>query len=281
MKNILKILNIRKGEVEMKLTSREYKQEDTIIEVKGQKIGGGNVMIIAGPCSIESEEQMIEIGRKVKEYGANVIRGGAFKPRTSPYSFQGMGEEGLKLLRKAGDETGLPVITELMCAEDLELVEKYTDIIQIGARNMQNFSLLKKVGKSKKPVLLKRGMSATIEELLMSAEYIMAGGNENVILCERGIRTFENYTRNTIDLTVVTAIKELSHLPIMIDPSHATGKWKMVEPLSKAAMAIGSDGLMIEVHNNPKEALCDGDQSLKPEKFQQLMDSVNRIRKAV
>lgn len=265
----------------MKLVSREHQAEDTIVEVKGQKIGGGHPMIIAGPCSIESAEQMIEIAKSVKASGANVIRGGAFKPRTSPYSFQGLGEEGLKMLRKAGDEVGLPVVTELMDPEDLEVIEKYTDIIQIGARNMQNFSLLKKVGKSDKPILLKRGLSATIEEFLMSAEYIMASGNPNVILCERGIRTFEKYTRNTIDLTVVTAIKELSHLPIMVDPSHATGRWSMVAPLSKAAVVIGCDGLMVEVHNNPKEALCDGDQSLKPEKFQELMQDLGKIRAAM
>jgi len=271
----------RRGESDMKLVSREHRAEDTIIEVKGQKIGGGNSMIIAGPCSIESSDQMIEIAKKVKAAGANVLRGGAFKPRTSPYSFQGLGEEGLKMLRKAGDEVGLPVVTELMDAEDLEVVEKYADIIQIGARNMQNFSLLKKVGKSDKPILLKRGLSATIEEFLMSAEYIMASGNPNVILCERGIKTFEKYTRNTIDLTVVTAIKELSHLPIMVDPSHATGRWHMVAPLSKAAVVIGCDGLMVEVHNNPKEALCDGDQSLKPEKFEQLMTAIDKIRAAM
>lgn len=264
-----------------KLASRTFQPMDTVIEVKGHKIGGGNLTLIGGPCSVESEEQIMSIAREVKKAGANILRGGAFKPRTSPYSFQGMGEEGLKLLKKAKEETGLPIITESMSTEDFDLVEEYADIIQIGARNMQNFALLKKAGKSKKPICLKRGMSATIEELLMSAEYIMSEGNSNVILCERGIRTYETYTRNTLDLATVSAIKELSHLPIIIDPSHATGKWKMVEPMSKAAVAIGADGLMIEVHNDPENALCDGQQSLKPKKFSTLVENVNKIHRVI
>ncbi|HZX21135.1 MAG TPA: 3-deoxy-7-phosphoheptulonate synthase, partial [Clostridia bacterium] len=213
----------------------------------------------------------------VKASGAHILRGGAYKPRTSPYSFQGLGEEGLKILKKAKEETGMSIVTEVMCTEIFDIVESYTDILQIGARNMQNFPLLKRAGKSDKPVLLKRGMSATIEELLMSAEYIMAEGNAKVILCERGIRTFETYTRNTLDISAVPAIRELSHLPIIIDPSHASGRWSMITPLSKAAIAIGTDGLMIEVHNDPENALSDGAQSLKPEKFEQLMKEINRI----
>ena len=264
-----------------KLASRTFQPMDTVIDVDGHKIGGGNLTIIGGPCTVESEDQLLTIAELVKDAGANLLRGGAFKPRTSPYSFQGLGEEGLKLLRKAKEKTGLPIITEAMSTDDFDMVEEYADIIQIGARNMQNFALLKKAGKSKKPICLKRGMSSTIEELLMSAEYIMAEGNSQVILCERGIRTFENYTRNTLDLAVVSAIKELSHLPIIIDPSHATGKWSMVEPMSRAAVAIGSDGIMVEVHHDPENALCDGSQSLKPAKFNKLVDSVNKIHAVV
>ncbi|MFZ5968701.1 MAG: 3-deoxy-7-phosphoheptulonate synthase [Bacillota bacterium] len=260
-----------------KLASRVFNPIDTVIDVEGIKIGGGNIVVMAGPCSVESEEQLMTIARSVKESGAKILRGGAFKPRTSPYSFQGMGEEGLKLLRKAKEETGLAIVTEAMCMENFDVVEEYADIIQIGARNMQNFALLKKAGKSQKPILLKRGLSATIEELLMSAEYIMSEGNHQVILCERGIRTFETYTRNTLDLSAVPAIKELSHLPIIIDPSHAAGKWAMVEPLSKASIAVGADGLIIEVHHEPENALSDGAQSLKPKKFARLMEEVNRI----
>lgn len=264
-----------------KLASRTFHPQDTVIEVRGHQIGAGNLTIIAGPCSVENREQILEIADSVKASGAHILRGGAFKPRTSPYSFQGMGEEGLKLLAEARERTGLPIITEVMSTDEFDLVEQYADIIQIGARNMQNFSLLKKAGTAKKPICLKRGLSSTIEELLMSAEYIMAGGNEQVILCERGIRTFETFTRNTVDLAAVTAIKELSHLPILIDPSHGTGRWQMVEPMAKAAVAIGSDGIMVEVHNNPEKALSDGQQSLKPEKFEALVKSVGKVFQAI
>ncbi|SDJ96494.1 3-deoxy-7-phosphoheptulonate synthase [Natronincola ferrireducens] len=260
-----------------KLANRLFHPEDTIIDIDGLKIGGGHVAIMAGPCSVESEEQLMTIAHAVKESGAQFLRGGAFKPRTSPYSFQGMGEEGLKLLKKAKEATGMPIVTEVMCQDTFDVVEEYADILQIGARNMQNFPLLKRAGKSQKPILLKRGLSATIEELLMSAEYIMAEGNLNVILCERGIRTFETYTRNTLDISAVPVIKELSHLPIIIDPSHATGKWAMVEPLSKASIAVGADGLIIEVHHQPECALSDGAQSLKPKKFAQLMEAIKKI----
>lgn len=260
-----------------KLASRYANRVDTIIDVEGVKIGGDNFTIIAGPCSVESEEQIMETALKVKEYGADILRGGAFKPRTSPYSFQGLGLEGLKLLKKAKEATGLPIITELMDPHDFDAVYEYADIIQIGARNMANFALLKEVGKCDKPVMLKRGMSSTIKEFLMSAEYIMSEGNEEVILCERGIRTFETHMRNTLDLNIVTAIKEMSHLPIIIDPSHATGRASMIEPASRATAAIGGHGLMIEVHNNPHEALCDGAQSLTPEEFKILNDKVRKI----
>ncbi|MBB6217661.1 3-deoxy-7-phosphoheptulonate synthase [Anaerosolibacter carboniphilus] len=260
-----------------KLASRIFHPQDTIVEIEGHKIGGGNIAIMAGPCSVESEAQLMTIARSVKEHGSQFLRGGAFKPRTSPYSFQGLGEEGLKLLLKAKEETGMPIVTEVMCVETFDMVAAYADILQIGARNMQNFALLKKCGQSTKPILLKRGLSATIEELLMSAEYIMSEGNQNVILCERGIRTFETYTRNTLDLSAIPAIKELSHLPIIVDPSHAAGKWAMVEPLSKAAIAVGADGLIVEVHHEPENALSDGAQSLKPVKFAKLMEAVSRI----
>ncbi|MGB3367641.1 MAG: 3-deoxy-7-phosphoheptulonate synthase [Acidaminobacteraceae bacterium] len=264
-----------------KLASRELHPEDTIIKVANHEIGTGCATIIAGPCSVESEEQLMTIAVAVKKAGAHMLRGGAFKPRTSPYSFQGLGEEGLKILKKASELTGLPVVTEVMDTEDFDLVEKYADVLQIGARNMQNFSLLKRAGRCKKPILLKRGMSSTIEDFLMSAEYIMANGNPNVILCERGIRTFETYLRNTLDLGVVSAIQELSHLPIIVDPSHATGRWNMVAPVSRAAIAIGSDGLMIEVHNEPENALCDGPQSLLPETFERLVCVVKKIELAL
>lgn len=264
-----------------KLASRTFHPSDSIIEIGACKIGGGNIAVIAGPCSVESEEQMIKTAQLVKGYGANMMRGGAYKPRTSPYSFQGLGEEGLDMLVKAREATGLPFVTEVMCVETFDLIEQKADLIQIGARNMQNFPLLKRAGKSTKPILLKRGLSATLEEFLMSAEYIIAGGNPNVILCERGIRSFDSYTRNTLDLSVIPAVKELSHLPIIVDPSHACGKWSMVEPLAKAAIAVGADGLIIEVHHKPEEALCDGSQSLKPEKFGHLMSSVRKIYAAV
>ena len=273
-KNVERVLKVQHP---FKLANKLFHPEDTIIDVDGIKIGGGNISIMAGPCSVESEGQIMSIARSVKALGAHILRGGAYKPRTSPYSFQGLGEEGLKLLKKAKEETGMPIVTEVMCTEIFDIVESYADILQIGARNMQNFPLLKRAGKSDKPILLKRGMSATIEELLMSAEYIMAEGNTEVILCERGIRTFETYTRNTLDISAVPAIKELSHLPIIIDPSHASGKWSMITPLSKAAIAIGTDGLIIEVHNDPENALSDGAQSLKPEKFEELMKEINKI----
>lgn len=257
-----------------KLAGRMFHPEDTIIEVKGVKIGGGNFGIFAGPCSIESEEQIVGIAKSVKESGANILRGGAYKPRTSPYSFQGMGLEGLKLLAKAGEVTGMPVVTEVMSVEAIPSVYEYADIIQIGARNMQNFDLLKAVGKLDKPILLKRGLSATVDELLMSAEYIMSEGNEQVILCERGIRTFETATRNTLDISAVPVIKKLSHLPVIVDPSHATGKWWLVEPMAKCAVVSGAHGVMTEVHNDPQKALCDGEESIKPEVFDGLMKTI-------
>ena len=257
-----------------KKANRLFHPEPTIVDVNGTKVGGGHLGIMAGPCSVESEEQVVAIAKAVKASGANFLRGGAFKPRTSPYSFQGLELEGLELLKIAKQETGLPIVTELMSTAYLDKFVEDVDVIQIGARNMQNFDLLKEVGKTKTPILLKRGMSSTIEEWLMSAEYIMAGGNENVILCERGIRTFETATRNTLDLSAVPVIKEKSHLPIIIDPSHATGKRDLVEPLAKAAIAVGADGLMIEVHNNPAKALCDGKQSIKPETFDEIMKKI-------
>lgn len=269
-----KVMNIQQPYM---LASRTFQPSDTTIEIGGCKIGGGHRAVIAGPCSVESEEQMIHTAALVQSHGASMLRGGAYKPRTSPYSFQGLGETGLKILARAREATGLPFVTEVMCLETFDLVEAYADVIQIGTRNMQNFPLLKRAGKSTKPILLKRGLSATLEEFLMSAEYIMAGGNYNVILCERGIRTFDTYTRNTLDISLIPAVKELSHLPIIVDPSHACGKWSMVEPLAKAAIAAGADGLIIEVHHQPEQALCDGAQSLKPQKFGSLMTSVLKI----
>ena len=236
---------------------------------------------MAGPCSVESREQVISVAKSVKLGGATLLRGGAFKPRTSPYSFQGMGLSGLDLLLEAKKETGLPVVTEIMSTDVLDRFERDVDLIQVGARNMQNFALLKALGKTKKPILLKRGLAATVEEWIMSAEYIMAGGNDNVILCERGIRTFENYTRNTLDLSAICAAKKLSHLPVIVDPSHAAGLWWMVEPLAKAAVAVGADGLLIEVHNDPEHALCDGAQSLKPERFAHLMGELKGIAQII
>ena len=268
-----KVMNVSEP---YKKANRLFHPADTIVDVNGSKVGGKYLGIMAGPCSVESEEQIVEVAKAVKASGANFLRGGAFKPRTSPYSFQGLELQGLELLKIAKQETGLPIVTELMSAEYLDRFVEDVDVIQIVARNMQNFDLLKEVGKTKTPVLLKRGMSSTIEEWLMSAEYIMAGGNENVILCERGIRTFETATRNTLDLSAVPVIKEKSHLPIIIDPSHATGKRDLVEPLAKAAMAVGADGLMIEVHNNPAKALCDGKQSIKPDKFDEIMKVVKK-----
>lgn len=257
-----------------KLANRLFHPEDTVIKVGDETIGGNKLAVIAGPCSVESESQIIEIAKKVKESGAGFLRGGAFKPRTSPYSFQGLKKHGLELLKIAREETGLPIVTEIMSADMIDDFERDVDIIQVGARNMQNFELLKQLGRTNKPILLKRGLSATIEELIMSAEYIMSEGNEKIILCERGIRTFETYTRNTLDLSAIPAIKRLSHLPVIVDPSHAAGMWWMVEPLSKAAVAVGADGLIVEVHNDPENAKCDGQQSIKPERFKSLMEDL-------
>lgn len=260
-----------------KLANRAFHPENTVVDVSGVKVGDGHMAFIAGPCSIESYEQVLEIAKAVKASGANMLRGGAFKPRTSPYAFQGLGIEGLEILCAVRDEVGLPIVTELMSAEHLELFNDKVDLIQIGARNMQNFDLLKQLGQVDKPILLKRGLNATYEEWIMSAEYIMASGNENVILCERGIRTFEKYTRNTLDIQSVPVLNRLTHLPVVIDPSHAGGKWWLVEPMAKASIAAGADGLMIEVHNNPECALCDGAQSLKPDKYDALMKQLIQI----
>ena len=260
-----------------KLANRAFHPEDTIVDVSGIPVGGGHMAMIAGPCSVESEEQVIDEAKAVKEAGANMLRGGAFKPRTSPYSFQGLGLEGLEMLCRAKEETGLPIVTELMSGEYLDIFDEKVDLIQIGARNMQNFDLLKQLGRTKRPILLKRGLNATYEEWIMSAEYIMASGNENVILCERGVRTFETYTRNTLDLQAIPVLKKMTHLPVVVDPSHAGGKWWLVDTMAKAALAAGTDGLMIEVHNNPDCALCDGGQSLKPEKYAVLLEQLRRI----
>ena len=264
-----------------KRANRMFHPEDSVVDVNGIKIGGKKIVVMAGPCSVETEEQIISVAKSVKLGGAAMLRGGAFKPRTSPYSFQGLKEKGLELLRIAKQETGLPIVTEIMSADKIERFVEDVDVIQVGARNMQNFELLKELGKTNKPILLKRGLSATIEEWIMSAEYIMAGGNDNVILCERGIRTFETYTRNTLDLSAIPAVKKLSHLPIVIDPSHASGMWWMVEPMAKAAIAAGADGLIIEVHNDPEHALCDGAQSLKPERFAHLMGELKGIAQII
>ncbi|MEE9613357.1 MAG: 3-deoxy-7-phosphoheptulonate synthase [Thermodesulfobacteriota bacterium] len=264
-----------------KLVSREFKGEDTVIEVDGITIGAKEIQVIAGPCSVESREILIETAKKVKQAGAKFFRGGAFKPRTSPYSFQGLGEEGLKLLAEAKKETGLPIVSELMDPRDTALLCEYSDIIQIGTRNMQNFRLLTEVGKVDRPVLLKRGLSATIKEFLMSAEYIASQGNSNIILCERGIRTFETATRNTLDLSAVPVLKKETHLPVFIDPSHAVGKRDLVAPLSLAAVAVGADGLMIEVHMDPENALSDGEQSLVPDSFAELMKSMKKVAESV
>ena len=264
-----------------KLASKEFKSSTTTVKIKDVVIGGKEVVVMAGPCVVENEKQIFETAQQVKAAGAKVLRGGAFKPRTSPYSFQGLEEEGLKLLAQAGEETGLLVVTEVMSVNQIELVGKYADIFQVGARNMQNFVLLKELGKIKKPILLKRGMSATLEELLLSAEYILSQGNYEVILCERGIRTFENYTRNTLDLSAVPALKRLSHLPVIVDPSHATGRWRLVTPMAKAAVAVGADGLLIEVHPDPKSSLSDGAQTLRIDTFAQLMKELSPIVQAV
>jgi 3-deoxy-7-phosphoheptulonate synthase len=264
-----------------KLVSREFQKENTVVDVNGIRIGENRVVVMAGPCSVETKERLFSIAEDVKDAGALILRGGAFKPRTSPYSFQGLGEEGLAFLSEAREKTGLPVITEIMDPRDMPLMMKYADIIQIGARNMQNFRLLSEVGSYNKPVMLKRGLSATIKELLLSAEYIMAAGNHQVILCERGIRTFETATRNTLDLSAVTVIKQLSHLPIIVDPSHAVGKTDMVAPMAKAAVAAGADGIMIEVHSHPELAYCDGEQALLPKDFKTLMTQMKKIAQAV
>lgn len=270
--------DVKRVQEPYKKANRKFHPEDTVIDVSGVKVGAGNVTLIAGPCSVESEEQICTIARRVKKAGAAMLRGGAFKPRTSPYAFQGMRAEGLRLLLRAKKLTDLPIVTEIMDISHLDIFSD-VDVIQVGARNMQNFELLKELGRSHKPILLKRGLSSTIQELLMSTEYIMAGGNPNVILCERGIRTFENATRNTFDVSAIPLIKELSHLPVIADPSHATGIASLVEPMALAAVAAGVDGLIIEVHNDPPHALCDGLQSLTPEQFAQLSEGVANIEK--
>ncbi len=264
-----------------KKANRMFHPGPTTVKVGQATVGGEQLVVMAGPCSVESNEQITTVAHAVKEAGAAILRGGAFKPRTSPYSFQGLAYEGLDMLCYAREQTGLPIVTELMSPYDIDTFVEKVDCIQVGARNMQNFDLLKQLGKIRKPILLKRGMSATIEEWLMSAEYIMAGGNEQVILCERGVRTFETYTRNTLDLSAICAVKKLSHLPVIVDPSHATGKYWMVQPLARAAIAAGADGLMIEVHNDPAHALCDGAQSIKPEGFVEVMNDVRKIAAAV
>ncbi|HVR72267.1 MAG TPA: 3-deoxy-7-phosphoheptulonate synthase [Vicinamibacteria bacterium] len=260
-----------------KLVSREVKPEATVVRVGGVPVGGPELVVAAGPCAVESREQALTIARAVKAAGAHLLRGGAFKPRTSPYSFQGLGEEGLRILAEAREATGLPVVTEAVDVEGLELVERYADAIQIGARNMQNFSLLRRAGRARKPVLLKRGMSATLEEFLMSAEYILSEGNYDVILCERGVRTFSDFSRNTLDLAIVPAVKDISHLPILVDPSHGTGRRDKVAPLSRAAAAVGADGLIIEVHHDPNRALSDGPQSITPDMLEALMRDLRQI----
>ena len=268
--------DVKRVQEPYKNANRKFHPEDTVIDLGSSTIGGGSLTIMAGPCSVESEEQVVAIAKSVKASGATVLRGGAFKPRTSPYSFQGLGASGIDLLKVAREETGLPIVSEIMEISQLPLFED-VDIIQVGARNMQNFDLLKVLGHQSKPVMIKRGLSATYEEWLMSAEYVMAGGNENVILCERGVRTFETYTRNTLDLSAVPMLHELSHLPVIVDPSHATGLSRLVKPMALAAAACGADGIMIEVHNNPKAALCDGPQSLTPDQFDDVMKAVNKV----
>jgi len=264
-----------------KVASRDFAQEDTVIQVNGVSIGGEQLVVMAGPCSVESREQILETAHAVKEAGAHILRGGAFKPRTSPYSFQGLGEEGLRYLAEAREATGLPIITEVMSPDDVALIGEYTDIFQVGARNMQNYSLLKALGKQEKPVFLKRGLSGTIQELLMSAEYVLSQGNMQVMVCERGIRTFEPATRNTFDINAIPLLQELSHLPVIADPAHGTGKWSLVGPVAKAAVAAGADGLMIEVHPDPAKAWSDGAQSLTIDRFAKLMDELRVIAQAV
>ena len=275
---VVEVLRVSKP---YKLAGRDFRPDDTQITVGDVSIGGSEMVVMSGPCSVEGEEMLLATARVARDAGARILRGGAFKPRSSPYSFRGMGVDGLKLLAKAREETGLPVVTEVMTAEDVDVVAEYADILQVGARNMQNFILLDKVGKIKKPVLLKRGFSNTYEELLLSAEYIMSGGNHEVILCERGIRTFEDYTRNTLDLAAIPVLKRLSHLPIVADPSHGTGRWHLVAPMALAAVAAGAHGLIIEVHPNPDKALSDGPQSLTFENFQTLMEGVRSVAQVV
>ena len=274
------VSSVKRVSEPFKQANRKFHPNDSIIQIGNEKIGGGNFAMIAGPCSVESEEQIIQVAQAVKEAGANILRGGAFKPRTSPYAFQGMKSEGIRLLLEAKKATGLPIVTEIMNISALDLFTD-VDIIQVGARNMQNFDLLKELGKTDKPILLKRGLANTLQELLMSAEYIMSEGNENVILCERGIRTFETYTRNTLDLSAVSVLHELSHLPVVVDPSHATGKSRLVPPMALAATAAGADGIMVEVHNNPSCALCDGAQSLTPAQFDDLSHRIRKVREAI
>ena len=280
MSGVSEVLRVSKP---YKLASREFSQQDTVVRIgdEGVALGDGRFAVFAGPCAVESEEQLMTTARAVKASGANVLRGGAFKPRTSPYSFRGLGEDGLKILAAAREETGLPIITGVMASADVELVSRYADVLQIGARNMQNFSLLDEVGQANKPIMVKRNFSATYEDWLLAAEYVMSGGNSQVILCERGIRTFETFTRNTTDLNAIPAIRKLSHLPVVADPSHGTGKWYFVTPLARAAAAVGADGLIVEVHPNPDVAKCDGSQSLTFENFASLMSQVNAIRQAV
>ena len=273
------VFKVTRIQTPFKKASRSFKKDNTIIDLGDNvKIGGGHFQMMAGPCSVETEPLLIETAKAVKEGGGTILRGGAFKPRTSPYSFQGHGLEGLKMLRRVADQFGLKVVSEIMASDDLPHFETYVDIIQVGARNMQNFQLLKALGQSRKPILLKRGLSATIEEWLMSAEYIMAGGNESVILCERGIRTFEKYTRNTLDISSVLAVRELSHLPVIIDPSHAAGKYSMIEDLSLASVAVGADGLIVEIHPQPEIAYSDGAQSLKLDKYLSMMDKIQQLK---
>ena len=270
--------NVQRIQEPFKNANRKFHHDDLVVDIAGVKIGGGNFQIIAGPCSVESEEQVCEIAERVKAAGAGLLRGGAFKPRTSPYAFQGLKGDGLKLLMEAKEKTGLPIVSEIMNAVHIPMFEEAVDLIQVGARNMQNFELLKELGKTSKPILLKRGLANTIDEMLMSAEYIMAGGNENVILCERGIRTFETRTRNTLDLSAIPVLKKLTHLPVVIDPSHAMGYSHLVKPMAMAATVAGADGLMIEVHNNPAKALCDGPQSLTPDQFDEVAKMVFELR---
>ncbi len=281
LENLPGVLEIIPVSHPYKLVSREFHPDDTVVTIGGVPVGGAKVVVIAGPCAVESLEQTVEIAKGVKERGAVFLRGGAFKPRTSPYSFQGLGEEGLKILAQAREATGLPVVTEVLDAASTELVARWADCLQIGARNMQNFELLKAAGRTGKPVLLKRGMSATLEEFLLAAEYVMAEGNANVVLCERGIRTFSDFTRNTLDLSVIPAVKRLSHLPILVDPSHGTGKRSKVIPMSRASIAAGADGVIVEVHHRPEEALSDGPQSLTPDLFADLMAQIRPIAEAV